>query len=127
MGKDDSDSDDDSYVYYGTPLQDEAATGPGRDKAPQDPAQTRSLPVHQQASGGARGLRAFGCSRTGAWRGVQAHRRSSMHLTKASRAAWRGWLPSTMAPQPLPALSAVCPRSPLRPAWPCSMPAGGDG
>jgi hypothetical protein len=48
MGRDDSDSDDDTYVYYGTPLQDEQPQGPSRDKAPQDPTQTRALPVHQQ-------------------------------------------------------------------------------
>ena len=42
MGKqEDSDSDDD-FFYYGTPLSDEAAQTQLRDRAPQDPAQTRA-------------------------------------------------------------------------------------
>ena len=48
MGKqEDSDSDDD-FFYYGTPLSDEAAQTQLRDRAPQDPAQTRAAPLHQQ-------------------------------------------------------------------------------
>jgi hypothetical protein len=44
---DGSDSDEE-FFYYGTPLQDEVPQGQSRDRAPQDPSQTRALPVHQQ-------------------------------------------------------------------------------
>ncbi|KIZ04923.1 putative G patch domain-containing protein 1 like protein [Monoraphidium neglectum] len=65
MGRDDSDSDDDTYVYYGTPLQDEQPQGPSRDKAPQDPTQTRALPVHQQEVTDEQGRRRFHGAFTG--------------------------------------------------------------
>ena len=46
-----SDSDNENYVFYGTPLQEEVESHAGQHhKAVQDPSLTRSLPVWQQVS-----------------------------------------------------------------------------
>lgn len=41
-------SDDEDYVYYGTPLEDEKGPIRGFYKPPQDPKKTRALPVWEQ-------------------------------------------------------------------------------
>jgi hypothetical protein len=47
MGKAGNSDSDDDFFYYGTPLDDEAPQTQLR-SAPQDPSQTRALPLHQQ-------------------------------------------------------------------------------
>ena len=56
MGKGDDSSDEDEYVYYGTPITDEAdarrpaasARGQRAGAGALDPGAVRALPVHQQ-------------------------------------------------------------------------------
>jgi G patch domain-containing protein 1 len=58
------DSDEEDYIVYGTPLQDEELAGVGR-QGKQDPAAVRSLPVHQQEATDDQGRRRFHGAFTG--------------------------------------------------------------
>jgi hypothetical protein len=51
MGASSDDEDDETYIIYGTPLQQEEESRAGqRRKDVKDPAVTKQLPLHQQAS-----------------------------------------------------------------------------
>ncbi len=66
----DAESDEDDYVFYGTPLQDEqegeGKTG-GQHLAAKDPSQLRSLPVHKQEVVDEQGRRRFHGAFTGGY------------------------------------------------------------
>eukprot|EP00775_Hariotina_reticulata_P010080 gene10080-10235_t len=79
-------SDEEDYVVYGTPLQDEELAGVGR-QGKQDPAAVRSLAVHQQEATDEQGRRRFHGAFTGGFS-------AGYYNTVGSK---EGWQPSTFS------------------------------
>jgi G patch domain-containing protein 1 len=59
--------DEEQYIYYGTPLQEEADAARNAVRAAKDPTVTRSAPLHQQEATDEQGRRRFHGAFTGGY------------------------------------------------------------